>query len=211
MGDQRLKEKRDESVRRILDAAMEVFAEVGYEGARVDEIAKRAGINKAMIYYRIGDKKKLYEDVIHYVFGDTVERISQNIKDELSPEEKYRIYLSNIAKTMAEHPPLPRIMMREIASGWTNFSDAIVNDISGILVIIKSIIDDGVRKGVFIDINPIVVHLMAIGTMLLFSLSMPVRQNFYHLLEGKIDVPKDASFEHILPEIEKMMLRALKA
>ncbi|MBN1626290.1 MAG: TetR/AcrR family transcriptional regulator [Deltaproteobacteria bacterium] len=211
IGTKTLEEKRDESIQKILHAAMEVFAELGYEGARVDEIAKRSGVNKAMIYYRIGDKGKLYEEVIHYVFGDTVERISKNIKDELSPEEKFKVYLENITKTMAEHPPLPRIMMREIASGWTNFSEAIVKDISGILVIIKGIIDDGVRKGVFIDINPIVVHLMAIGTILLFNLSMPVRQNFYHLLEGKIDVPKDASFEHILPDIEKMMLRALKA
>ena len=206
-----LKKKRDESVRRILDAAMEAFAEVGYEGARVDEIADRAGVNKAMIYYRIGDKKALYEAVIHDVFGDTVERISENIREDLSPEEKFKVYIANIAKTMSHHPSLPRIMMREVASGWTNFSEAIVKDIAGILVIIKNIIDDGVRKGVFIDINPIVVHLMAIGTVLLFNLSVPVRKNFYHLLEGEITVPKDASFEHILPEIEKMMLRALKA
>jgi TetR/AcrR family transcriptional regulator len=211
MGEEKLKEKRDESVRRIMDAAMEVFAESGYEGARIDEIARRAGVNKAMVYYRIGDKKTLYEEVIHDVFGDTVERISENIQDELYPEEKFKVYLANIAKTMAEHPSLPRIMMREVASGWSNFSEAVVKDIAGILVIIKDIIDDGVKKGVFIDINPIVVHLMAIGTMLLFNLSMPVRKNFYNLLEGNIKVPKDASFEHILPEIEKMMLRALKA
>jgi len=206
-----LKEKRDESIHRILDAAMEVFAEVGYEGARVDEIAKRAGVNKAMIYYRIGDKKTLYEEVIHNVFGDTAERISENIQDAQSPEEKFKIYIANIAKTMSQHPSFPRIMMREVASGWTNFSEAVVKDIAGILVIIKDIIDDGVKKGVFIDINPIVVHLMTIGTMLLFNLSMPVRKNFYHILEGKIKVPRDASFEHILPEIQKMLLRALKA
>lgn len=210
MGDQSLKERRDESVRRILDAAMEVFAEFGYEGARVDEIADRAGVNKAMVYYRIGDKKTLYEQVIHDVFGDTVERISENIRDELSPEEKFRIYIANVAKTMSQHPSLPRIMMREIASGWTNFGEAIVKDIAGILVIIKDIIDDGVRKGIFININPLVVHLMAIGTMLLFNLSLPVRKNFYHILEGKIEVPDDSSFDNIVPEIQRVMLRALK-
>lgn len=211
MGDQKIKEKRDESVRRILDAAMEVFAEAGYEGARVDEIAKRAGVNKAMVYYRIGDKKTLYEEVIHDVFGDTVERISENIWDELSPEEKFKIYIANITKTMSQHPSLPRIMMREVASGWTHFSEVVVKDIAGILVIIKNIIDDGVKKGVFININPVVVHLMAIGTMLLFNLSMPVRKNFYRFLEGKIEVPDDSSFDNIVPEIQRVMLRALKA
>jgi TetR/AcrR family transcriptional regulator len=207
MGDQKIKEKRDESVRRILDAAMEVFAEVGYEGARVDEIAKRAGVNKAMIYYRIGDKKTLYEEVIHNVFGDIVERISENIQDEFSPEEKFKIYIANIANTMSQHPSFPRIMMREVASGWTNFSEAVI---AGILVLIKGIIDDGVKKGVFIDINPIIVHLMAIGTMLLFNLSMPVRKNFYHLLDGKVNVPDNESFDNIVPQIQRVMLRALK-
>jgi AcrR family transcriptional regulator len=205
-----LKERRDESIRRILDAAMEVFAEAGYEGARVDEIAKRAGVNKAMVYYRIGDKKTLYEEVLHDVFGNTVERISENIQDELSPEEKFKIYITNLAKTMEQHPCLPRIMMREVASGWTHFSETVVKDIAGILFIVRAIIDDGVKKGVFIDVNPVVVHLMAIGTMLLFNLSMPIRKNFFHLLEAKINVPDNASFEQIVPEIQMMMLRALK-
>jgi TetR/AcrR family transcriptional regulator len=57
-----LKEKRDESVQRIMNAAIEVFSEMGYSGARIDEIARRARINKAMIYYRIGDKQRLYTE-----------------------------------------------------------------------------------------------------------------------------------------------------
>jgi len=206
-----LKEKRDESVRRILDAAMEVFAEVGYEGARVDEIAKRAGVNKAMIYYRIGDKKTLHEDVIRDVFGDIVERISENIKDEVSPEEKLKTYIANLATTMSQHPSFPRIMMREVASGWVHFSEGVAKDIASILVIVRDIIDEGVKKGVFIDMNPLVVHLMTIGTMLLFNLSTPMRKNFQHLLTGKIKVSDSGSFEDIVPEIQRMMLRALKA
>lgn len=207
----KIKERRDESVHRILDAAMELFAEVGYEGARVDEIARRAGVNKAMIYYRIGDKKTLYEEVLHDVFGDTAERIALNIKDDLSPEEKIKTYIAGLATAMTQHPCLPRIMMREVASGWSHFSEVVIKDIGGILVIIRGIIDDGVKKGVFIDINPVVVHLMVIGTMLLFSLSIPVREKFYHLSEGKIDALDKDSLINIAPEIQRLILRMLKA
>ena len=205
-----LKEKRDESIRQITDAAMEVFAGSGYEGARVDEIARRAGVNKAMIYYRIGDKKTLYEKVIHDVFGDTAERIKENIKEDLSPEDKLKTYIANIAETMAQHPPLPRIMMREAASGWTHFSQMVTRDISGILNIISEIIDEGVKEGVFLDIDPIVVHLMVVGTMLLFNMSVPVRENFYRLLKEKTKLPLSGFPDDIVPEIQKMMLRALK-
>lgn len=48
----------DDTTRRIMDTAAEVFSEVGYAGARVDAIAKKANVNKAMIYYHIGDKKR---------------------------------------------------------------------------------------------------------------------------------------------------------
>ena len=210
MRDKMIKEKRDESIRMILDAAMQVFAEAGYEGARVDEIARRAGINKAMIYYRIGDKKALYEAVIHDVFGDIAELISENIRNESSPEEKFKLYITNLSKVMAEHPSFPRIMMREIASGWTHFSEAIVKDIAGILVIVKGIIDEGVRKGVFIEINPLVVHIMVIGTLLLFTMSQPMRKNFQYLLAGKADIPVSNSPHDIISEVQKVVLRALK-
>src|SRR5689334_9466444 len=56
---------------RILAAAAEVFAEIGPAGARVDEIAARAGVNKAMLYYHVGDKDKLYATVL----TNTVDRV----------------------------------------------------------------------------------------------------------------------------------------
>ena len=124
--------------------------------------------------------------------------------------EKFKIYIANLSEVMAEHPPFPRIMMREIASGWTHFSEAVVKDIAGILIIVKEIIDEGVAKGVFIGINPLVVHLMVIGTLLLFNLSLPMRKNYQYLLAGKIDVAEGEALDNIIPEVQRIMLRALK-
>jgi len=211
IGTKRLEEKRDESIHQILDAAIEAFAEDGYEGARIDEIAERAGVNKAMIYYRIGDKKTLYDEVIHHVFHNAAKRITENIRDNFSPQDKLKIYIANFAKAMAQHPAFPKIMVREMASGWTHFNEEIINDMAGILVIVRDIIDEGVKKGVFINVNPMIVHMMTIGTMLLFNLSTPVRKNYHHILGEKINIMENTDFDHVLPDIEKMILRALKA
>src|SRR5512133_2313872 len=54
----------DTTRRRLLDAATAVFAEHGFAGARVDEIAERAGVNKRMIYAYYGDKEGLYREVL---------------------------------------------------------------------------------------------------------------------------------------------------
>jgi AcrR family transcriptional regulator len=48
----------------ILESAEKVFAEKGYDGARIDEIAKRAAVNKALIYYYFENKEKLLEEMI---------------------------------------------------------------------------------------------------------------------------------------------------
>ncbi len=54
----------DNSKYKILKAARKVFAEKGYEGARVDEIAREAGINKAMLYYYFNSKENILREVI---------------------------------------------------------------------------------------------------------------------------------------------------
>ena len=49
-------EKKDKAIEKILFAARGEFADKGFEGARVDEIARKAGINKAMLYYLYGNR-----------------------------------------------------------------------------------------------------------------------------------------------------------
>ncbi|HED23724.1 MAG TPA: TetR/AcrR family transcriptional regulator, partial [Firmicutes bacterium] len=49
---------------RILNAAEEVFAEKGFDGARVDDISNRAGVNKALLYYYFSGKQDLFEELV---------------------------------------------------------------------------------------------------------------------------------------------------
>lgn len=48
---------------KILKAAEEIFAEEGFDGARVDDIARRAGVNKALIYYYFESKEQILEEL----------------------------------------------------------------------------------------------------------------------------------------------------
>jgi AcrR family transcriptional regulator len=197
-------EKRDESIRRILGAALEVFSQDGFAGARVDEIARRAGINKAMIYYRIGDKQKLYTEVLHHLFGDIAYRINKNISEKADPEEKLKQYIKNIAGTVAEHPHLPGIMMRELASGGSNVNEAITKDFVDILAIPSKIMEEGKIRNVFIDANPMVVHMMVVGCMMFFRTTKPVREQYL-----KKDLC-NMSIKEGMAEIERLILRALR-
>lgn len=204
------KVKRDESVRQILDAAMAIFAEEGYSGARVDEIARRAGVNKAMIYYRIGDKETLYTEVIHSLFGDIGAGIRSNIPEDATPEEKLKLYIRGLTITIAEHPYLPGIMMRELASGGGNISKIVAEDFAGILAVPGSIMSEGIEKGVFIKINPMILHMMVVGFMMFFRTTEPVRKRYSAMLPDAMRVINDKSIGDGMKEIEGLILRAIK-
>lgn len=170
--------KNSETLSRILEAAADVFAEVGFAGARMDQIARHAGVNKATIYYHIGDKMSLYTEVIRRVLGSTAEKIRRNTKDIDSPDAKIRAYINTMAEAMDENPRMPSIMLREIASGGVNLPDAVIADFAGIIGIVGGIVEEGAGKGRFSQNDPLMVHLMVVGTFALFKVSTSIRSRY---------------------------------
>jgi TetR/AcrR family transcriptional regulator len=202
-------ERPGETSEAIIKAAMEIFSEAGYDGARVDEIARRAGVNKASLYYHIGDKKALYTRVLQNVFGDAAERIAHNMKRASGPVEKLRTYVRNFALTLDRHPELTAIMMRENISGGRNFPDEVARDLIGIVTMLNDILEEGLRNGVFIRTIPFVVHLMIIGAMGLFKTNGPLRtRDAFRPLFKDFDERVSGM---ISEEIEKLVVRAVSA
>lgn len=203
------KDKKDQAIQGILDAAREVFAEVGFAGARIDEIARRAGVNKAMIYYRIGNKVTLYSEVLHRAFSGIVEGLTHNLEPVNTPEEKIQIYIRTFVQTFEHHPHLPPIMMREMASGGHHLPEIVIIELGRILSILMGILDEGVRQGVFIEAKPSILHLMIISPMFMRSrmeLITSRRKEHARLLR---QFDRDQSVDIGL-EIERLVMRAIK-
>jgi TetR/AcrR family transcriptional regulator len=202
-------ERKGETLKRILDAAKDVFAEKGFAGARVDEIARRAGVNKAALYYHIGDKEALYADAFHNVIGTAAQRLIDGIKGSKTPEEKMKTYLKTLADTFDENPQVPRMMMREMASGGQNLPEIFFQDLFSIFRTLSGILEEGKSKGVFIDSLPLLVHFMAIGATVIYKTIAPILLAAQHVPEELKDLNKNVSGK-IEAEIEKMILNAIR-
>lgn len=209
MDEATLREKSGETVERILRAAAEVFAEAGFTGARVDEIARRAGVNKAMLYYHVGDKRDLYEEVVRSIIGKSAERIEEEIRQEDSPEEKFRIYLRRFAVTLDENPVMPPIMMRELASGGQTLPRAAVEGVARVVSLLSGILEEGVRKGVFRPVNPFLVHMMVAGAFIVYKVTAPVRERAENIPEEVRRMAPDLAGS-IAGDVEAMVLRAIR-
>ena len=101
---------------RILRAALEEFAEHGLAGARVDRIARRADVNKAMIYYHFTSKEKLYDRVVE----DHFEKATSDVHEHLAPDQPLAEQLKGMAAVYAriatDRPRIFQLLLRELAN-----------------------------------------------------------------------------------------------
>src|SRR5215467_1092137 len=98
----------------ILRAALEEFSHEGVAGARTDVIARRAGVNKALIYYYFKDKEGLYVATLDEVFAGLSERVEAALKAvHLSPRRRLMAYVQAHFDYIAGAPLSPRLVQGE--------------------------------------------------------------------------------------------------
>lgn len=201
--------KRDKTIRRILNAAAKIFSEAGFAGARMDEIAKRAKVNKATIYYHIGDKKALYAEVLHDIIGNAAEHFIGNLDENQSPEQKLKYYINAVTRTMDQNPLLAPIMMREQASGGQNLPEIIAGNFASIIGIVTNILEEGAKQGVFIKTTPFIIYSLVTGGAMFYKGSYPVRSR-YAVFPENVKKLDDRVSGEVSSEIEKLILKAVK-
>jgi TetR/AcrR family transcriptional regulator len=161
--------------KRILTAAAETFARVGFEGARIDDIAERAGVNKAMLYYHVGDKESLYTVVLTETFDRGFLTIDAASASAMSPGDKLQSIVNAFARFGSENPVFIPIVLREIASGGEHLPDAMVVRMAGIFRLVAETLHEGMEAGVFRKKDPLLTHVSIAGSIMFLVAAQPVR------------------------------------
>ncbi|HET7234639.1 MAG TPA: TetR/AcrR family transcriptional regulator [Longimicrobium sp.] len=99
---------------RILDAAHAVFTRVGTAGARMQEIADEAGVNKALLHYYFRSKDQLSAAVFRRAAGEFFPRIFAILTSDLPLEEKVRAVVERDLEFLSRHPYLPAYIISEV-------------------------------------------------------------------------------------------------
>jgi TetR/AcrR family transcriptional regulator len=160
---------------RILAAATEVFATIGFAGARVDDIAERAGINKAMLYYHVGDKERLYVTVLTDTIDQGFSALRAATEKAETPEDKLACVLDTLAEFGRSNPYFVPIMLREIASGGATLPDEMLVRMAGVFRVVADVLALGMKKGSFRKVDPLLTHISLVGTMMFLIASQPIR------------------------------------
>ena len=99
---------------KILDVAEALFARRGYAGIGLREVADASGLSKSALFHHFRSKEQLYHEVILRVLLRIRERFDANVVRSDSPREQLERWLEELIDTFAEHPTIPRLLLRSL-------------------------------------------------------------------------------------------------
>lgn len=169
----------------LLNAATDLFAQRGFEGTRVDQIAETAGVNKALISYHFGGKGALYNEILRETFADAHRRFAA-IRDSDAPaDERLRAFIQSFAELSLLRPALPAMVLREVMSGGLHIEKDLLPKLLAIFGLVQEIVAQGIAEGTFSAVNPYLTHISLLGSLVFFFASTPIRSR---LEEGGLPV-----------------------
>jgi TetR/AcrR family transcriptional regulator len=150
----------------LLAAARAAFAERGFDGARVDDIARRARLNKQLVYHYFGSKDGLYAAVLRSVYAEIRAREQALCLDNLPAEEAMRRLVEFSFDFLHAHPDFVAIIMAENMLGGRHLPAggelAEVN--RPILDLMRKTLARGTAEGVFRPgLDPLHLYLSVAG------------------------------------------------
>jgi TetR/AcrR family transcriptional regulator len=197
----RAREKRDpEATRHALVAAgAALFGEAGYDGISIEDVATRAGVNKALISYHFGGKRGLYAEILAHGFREIATRLDAAESAAPDAATALRGLLRVFAEYCREHPEFPRLFMREVlASG---LEPRVLPHLVAIIGIVRRLGARGAREGVLRPVNPLLLHFGLVGPLVFFASTEPARRRAAQEHELPFTMPSVPEFADYLEEL----------
>jgi len=205
-----LMEYSSETEKKIVEAATTVFLEKGMDGARMEEIARNAGINKALLHYYFRSKEKLYQEVLRNEVRHFYLRFFNSISpvDEFSEFLKHFIY--NYIDQIKENPQVVRFIFWEIGRGGKLVRSVLREILSNQHTRIPHLISDKINKAIaekkIRPVDPQHLLFSLIGMSIFVFIAKPVIETLFE----DIDVNSSSFIEKRKSEIFNLVWFGLK-
>jgi AcrR family transcriptional regulator len=193
---------------RILEAATAEFAARGYDGARIEAIARRAGVNKALLYYYFPNKGELYRRLVleHLTAaGATLEGAAAGAPP---PREAIERMILSLFEVLRARPEISDFVMREVLNGWGHLADEDFQVVFRTSRPISEAVERGIERGEFRPVVPLFVHLLVMASLNFFMISRAARARGARLVGNPMIDPEPAAFARFVAD---MVTRGLAA
>jgi TetR/AcrR family transcriptional regulator len=200
----------------ILCAAQAIFARDGFSGARVDDIARQSGYNKALIFHYFDDKLGLYRALMlrtkqHLFarFEETFDRILARDGERVTAEHIRMLateYLDALFDLFSVHPEAVHILAWEAAEGWQTFASCAPSMPESWPQRVLALLDRAQAAGVVrAELDPRLLFTTLMSLPLIHLISLP---RFAVLFPGA-DFSSPAAIAHARDQITDLMLNGI--
>jgi len=151
----------------IINHAVELFAEKGFEGTSIRDLAARADVNVAMINYYFGSKEKLFESMVEERASYTRGLLDEIVKNTSTTDiEKVDLIIDSYINKLFSNRKFHRVLHQEMMLNQReSLQEAIVDILYPNSLMIKGVIDAGMKKGFFKKVDAPLVIATLIGTI----------------------------------------------
>ena len=192
----------------LISAGTDLFARHGFEGTRVEQIARKARVNKAMINYHFGGKAGLYRAILLSLFTPALERIRVLRESQEPADVLLRSFVKDFSEIVARRPSLPVMVVREALSGGRHLDRQVLPCFTAIFSVVREIIEKGTRDRTFRQVDPLLTHLSLIGSLVFFFITAPLRDRLISEAHVRAEKPEPEAY---VRHVQDLMTRALAA
>lgn len=177
---------------KIFNAARIVFQKKGYAGARMQEIADEAGINKAMLHYCFKNKQLLFEAVFMNAFGQLAPQINEIFSSNDSVFDKIRKFTQSYISFVIQNPYLPQFVIQEMNNNPEFVMSFLKNENRPNPTLMIAQIEKEIADGIIKPINPKQL-LMNIVSLTVFPFAAQM------MVKGMLQI-SDAEFNQMMED-----------
>ena len=180
--------KKEQSTDKIiLQSAREVFMKSGLQGARMQEIADKASINKAMLYYYYRSKEDLFKAVFIEEIYKVMPKISELLAIDLPLFDKIRYFVENYIDTIKRNKHMPIFVLTEINQNPERIVSFAREKVMTYFHVFVKDVEKAYKEGLIIKIEPqqLIVNMLA---MCLFPFAArPMVKGIFGMNENQFD------------------------
>ncbi|MCF8366286.1 MAG: TetR/AcrR family transcriptional regulator [Bacteroidales bacterium] len=162
----------------ILEAARKVFIEKGKEGARMQEIADEAGINKALLHYYFRNKQRLFEAVFLEAFEKFLPQLKIVIESDKPFLEVIQLFIENYINVIIENPYLPGFILHELSSNPENLALLLQQRVNNMDILVDKI-NVEIQQGKIKPIDPRQIIINILGLCIFPFVARPIIQKVF--------------------------------
>lgn len=198
-------EKKD-TEQKIFEAALAEFTEKGFAAARMQEIATRAGINKALLHYYFRSKDRLFEAVFEHLIGQLAPLFGNLLDGPGTLLEKFELFYAHHIDFMRQHPFIPGFVIHELNQNPERLV-ALFNIAHFPIQQLQHSLQQAQEEGLIKTMNPLQIFVNMLALSVFPFIAKPLLQEIGRMDESTFDAFL-AERKRVLPQMLWDMIKA---